>query len=198
MRLQLAEFCQAVSIIPSTPYRVRCNCAAMVGQFVIGAPEDGNFKGREAEMVIVKTIALRGDLGQTKDANWLQLWFIPISGQLPKNLLMVTHIKTQSADNLGRLETEFVLEGQDLTQSIFKAEFVKRSGTYGDYWAMKWSHRPALGDEEINLLEAAGLLRDHLDLFYAETARNMQPITNEVKLLLPEPTSNKALTGRKK
>lgn len=198
MSITVFEHKSAKVIIPSTPYRIRCNCAATVGQFVIGAAEDGNLKGREAEMVILKTIALHGDLGQTKDANWLQVWFIPLSGQLPKNLLMVTHIKTQSADNLGRLETEFVLEGQDLTHSIFKAEFVKRSGSYGDYWAIRWTHREPQTEEEVSLLEAAEILCDHLPLFDTETARNMELVSNEVKLSLPEPSNPKLPASRRK
>ncbi|MGF1482578.1 MAG: hypothetical protein ACFB4I_24400 [Cyanophyceae cyanobacterium] len=189
MSITVFEHKQAKVIIPTTPYRVRCNCAAMVGQFTIGAAEDGVLKGREAELVIVKTIALQGDLGQTKDASWLQVWFIPVSGQLPQNLLMVTHLKTQSADNLGRLETEFVIEGQDLNQSVFKAEFVKRAGAYGDYWAVRWTHRAPQSEVEQDLLEAAALLRDNLPLFDAETTRNMKLVSNEVKLSLPESAS---------
>ena len=197
MSITVFEHGTAKVIIPATPYRVRCNCAAMVGQFTIGSAEDGALKGREAELVIVKTIALHGDLGQTKNASWLQVWFIPVSGQLPKNLLMVTHIKSQSADNLGRLETEFTIEGQDLNQSIFKAEFVKKTGTYGEYWAIRWLHRLPQTDEERDLLEAAAILRDNLPLFDAETTRNMQLVSNEVKLSLPETANSKALKSSK-
>jgi hypothetical protein len=197
MSITVFEHGTAKVVIPATPYRVRCNCAAMVGQFTVGAAEDGELKGREAELAIVKTITLHGDLGQTKNANWLQVWFIPISGQLPKKLLMVTHIKTQSADNLGRLETEFTIEGQDLNQSIFKAEFIKKSGTYGEYWAIRWLHRLPQTDEERDLLQAAAILRDSLPLFDAETTRNMQLVSNEIKLSLPETANNKALKTSK-
>ena len=132
------------------PYAIRNNC------------KHGDWRKNEKdkitdslEIAIIHFQNFHGSLGQTKQENWLQVWFIPAPNEenLPKNQVCVTYLKSESLANL----SQAIIEAEDDT-CIFKAYFDSRKGDYGDYYVVLFEPRPR--DE--NELAQVELIREFL------------------------------------
>ena len=129
-------------LVPNFPIAVRNNCQA--GQWTIGDTDYGS----KCSMTILKFSKFWGDLGQTQGATWGQIWFVAESGELPKGVVMVTYLKTQSLGDFNRLVTEVQARGVEPATGVFVPEFVKQSSSKPDaagvikpvnYYSLKWS-----------------------------------------------------------
>lgn len=123
-------------MVPELPIGVRNNCQS--GQWFIN---DKSY-GQTLSMTIVKFSKFFGNLGQTKNELWGQIWFIAESGELPQNVVMVTYIKTRSLNNFNRLITEIQSREIEPAEGIFIPSFVKHSGQKDgkpiNYYSLEW------------------------------------------------------------
>ena len=128
-------------LVPEIPIAVRNNCQS--GQWVIGDTDYGS----KISMTIIKFSKFFGDLGQTINTLWGQIWFIAESGELPHGVLMVTYIKGRSLNDFNRLIASVQSQGVEPATGIFLPEFIKHSGQKPDengvvkpinYYSLKW------------------------------------------------------------
>lgn len=128
-------------LVPEIPIAVRNNCQS--GQWVIGDTDYGS----KVSMTIIKFSKFFGNLGQTINTLWGQIWFIAESGELPQGVLMVTYIKGRSLNDFNRLIASVQSQGIEPATGIFLPEFVKHSGQKPDengvvkpinYYSLKW------------------------------------------------------------
>lgn len=129
-------------LVPEIPIAVRNNCQS--GQWAIGDTDYGS----KCSMTVLKFCKFFGNLGQTSNTLWGQLWFIAESGELPHGTVMVTYIKNRSLSDFNRLVTSVQSRGVEPATGIFVPEFVKHSGQKPDdsgvvkpinYYSLKWS-----------------------------------------------------------
>jgi len=129
-------------LIPEMPLAARNNCQS--GKWMIGDEEYGS----KCSMTIIKFSKFFGNLGQTQDALWGQIWFIAESGELPQGVVMVTYIKSRSLSDFNRLVASVQARGVEPATGIFVPEFVRHSGQKPDetgvlkpinYYSLKWS-----------------------------------------------------------
>ncbi len=134
------------------PYAIRNNC--QIGQWMIG---DDFPVAKELEIAIIKVAKMYGDLGKTKNANWLQLWFIasPKEKKIPDNLVCVTYIKTRSINQLGMEVMKNMSCDVDPGVGLFKTYFIKHDGEKGKYYSLgfKWRAREASEKAQLKLIE---------------------------------------------
>lgn len=125
------------------PYSVRNDC--QIGQWKVG---EDNLLGNELEISIIAMKNYYGNLGKTKFAQWLQIWFIgsPNEQKLPSNTVCVTYTKTRSLSQLGQKAIE-IMENEDPGLGIFKTSFEKHAGDYGNYYSVKWEWRQRTPEE---------------------------------------------------
>ncbi|MDY7022467.1 MAG: hypothetical protein SWJ54_14105 [Cyanobacteriota bacterium] len=128
-------------LVPEMPIAVRNNCQA--GKWTIGDEEYGS----KCSMTILKFSKFFGNLGQTQNALWGQIWFVAESGDLPKGVIMVTYIKSRSLNDFNRLVASIQSRGVEPATGIFIPEFTKHSGQKPDengtlkpinYYSLKW------------------------------------------------------------
>ncbi|MEG4149436.1 hypothetical protein [Microcoleus sp. Pol12B5] len=129
-------------LVPEIPIAVRNNCQS--GQWAIGDTDYGS----KCSMTILKFSKFFGDLGQTSNTLWGQLWFIAESGELPQGTVMVTYIKNRSLNDFNRLVASVQSRGVEPATGLFIPEFAKHSGQKPDdsglvkpinYYSLKWS-----------------------------------------------------------
>lgn len=129
-------------LVPEIPIGIRNNCQA--GQWTIGDTDYGS----KCSMTILKFSKFFGNLGQTKNTLWGQIWFVAESGELPRGVVMVTYIKSRSLGDFNRLVADVQARGVEPATGIFVPEFVKHSGQKPDengivkpinYYSLKWS-----------------------------------------------------------
>ncbi|MCT7968971.1 hypothetical protein NG799_21910 [Laspinema sp. D1] len=127
--------------VPEIPIGARNNCQA--GKWTIGDEEYGS----KVSMTIIKFSKFFGDLGQTKNTLWGQIWFVAESGELPHGVVMVTYIKNRSLNDFNRLVVSIQARGVEPAEGIFVPEFIKHSGQKPDengvikpinYYSLKW------------------------------------------------------------
>lgn len=103
--------------------------------------------GSKCSMTIMKFSKFYGDLGQTRNTLWGQLWFIAESGELPHGVVMVTYIKSRSLNDFNCLVASVQARGVEPATGLFVPEFVKHSGQKPDdngvvkpinYYSLKW------------------------------------------------------------
>lgn len=135
---------------PIPPYNLRNDC--QVGQWKRG---EDDFKGNSLEMAIMQANKFYGNLGDTKKAHWLQLWFIasPQEDKIPRNTVCCTYIKTRSLENLGGKLIELMTNEIDPGTGIFTASFEKTQGKMGSYYMLKWGFRDRETEEELDQLD---------------------------------------------
>jgi hypothetical protein len=152
-------------LIPEIPIGVRNNCQS--GQWVIGDTDYGS----KVSMTILKFSKFFGNLGQTINTLWGQLWFVAESGELPQGVLMVTYIKSRSLSDFNRLIASVQARGVEPATGIFIPEFVKHSGQKPDengvvkpinYYSLKWRWQERTDWSIIN--QAAAALSDENNL----------------------------------
>lgn len=134
------------------PFAIRNNC--QIGQWMIG--EDIPV-GKELEIAILKVVKMYGDLGKTKNANWLQIWFVgaPKEEKIPSNMVCVTYIKTRSINQLGMEIMNNMTEDIDPGIGLFKTSFLKHEGEKGKYYSLgfKWRARESSEKAQLKLIE---------------------------------------------
>lgn len=183
-------------LVPNFPIAVRNNCQS--GQWTIGDTDYGS----KCSMTILKFSKFFGSLGQTQNTTWGQIWFVAESGDLPKGVVMVTYLKTQSLGGFNRLVTEVQARGVEPATGIFIPEFVKQSSSKPDatgvikpvnYYSLKWSWQERTDWTMVD--QAAAVLADPSNLSRMtdmEGTRAMQCIDgleqNELSYLLGNKT----------
>jgi len=129
-------------IVPELPLNVRNNCQS--GKWTIGDDEYGS----KIEIAILKFSKFFGSLGQTSNTIWGQVWFVAESGELPKNVVMVTYVKGRSLRDFSRLIASVQSRGFEPAEGVFTPEFIKHSGQRPDetgtikpinYYSLKWN-----------------------------------------------------------
>lgn len=148
-------------LVPDMPMSVRNNC--QVGQWLIG----DDAYGSKCSMTILKFAKFFGNLGQTKQVQWGQLWFVAESGDLPKGVLMVTYIKSRGLQNFSNLIASVQSRGIEPASGIFSTEFVKHTGQGPDdsgvvkprnYFSLKWDWKERSKEDYSILKQGAAVL----------------------------------------
>lgn len=148
-------------LVPNMPIAVRNNC--QVGQWVIG----DKFYGSKCSMTVLKFCKFFGDLGQTKRAQWGQLWFVAESGDLPQGMVMVTYIKSRGLQSFNNLVASIMSRGIEPATGIFTCEFVMHSGQGPDesgvmkprnYFSLKWDWKERDASQYGVLKQAAAVI----------------------------------------
>lgn len=158
---------------PRHPYAVRNDCK--LGMWKVG---DDDRKGDVIEISIIAVKELFGTLGKTKNATWLQVWFIPAPNTttLPANTVCMTYIKSRSLTGFSEKITELMQSGEP-AEGIFIAGFQKHSGDHGDYYSVTWDWRERETPEELEQLEKiAEFMCSHPRLVDVGNAQNLVSI----------------------
>ena len=113
-------------LVPEMPIAVRNNCQS--GKWAIGDEEYGS----KCSMTIIKFSKFFGNLGQTQNTLWGQIWFVAESGELPQGVVMVTYIKSRTLSDFNRLVASVQARGVEPATGIFVPEFVRHSGQKPD------------------------------------------------------------------
>lgn len=135
--------------LPQIPYAIRNDCQK--GEWKIG---DDDYRGNSLELSIIKVSQLFGTLGKTRNALWMQIWFVPAPASadiLPANTVCCTHIKTRSISQFSSKVTELMAHGEP-AEGIFVGTFEKHSGDMGVYYSLKWDWRKRETPEELGQL----------------------------------------------
>lgn len=110
------------------------------------------------EFTIIQAKEYFGDLGQTENVEWMQLYLVPIpdTPKLPPNTVCVTYIKTRSLTSLENKLT--YLDGDesidyDPAIGIFTTKFARHNGDYGDYYSLQFDWRERKAGAETEQLE---------------------------------------------
>ena len=130
--------------LPTTPFAVRNDCS--VGNFKVG---DDDFRGNTIEISIIKVSQYFGSLGKTKNAQWLQIFFVPAPGcdNLPFNTVCLTYLKSRSISQFSQKITELMESGEPAL-GIFTASFEKHTNEYGTYYSVIWDWRERKSEAE--------------------------------------------------
>ena len=136
--------------IPDTPFAIRNNC--QIGQFTLGGSQQ---LGNKLSLRAIKFSRFFGDLGQTQNECWGQLWFVAEpgkSGDIPEGILAVTYIKTKSLSEFNNLIIQTQARKINPATGVFTCGFVKESRTIvgadgqvmqGTYYSLGWSWQSA-------------------------------------------------------
>jgi len=169
--------------LPTTPFGVRNDC--QVGVWKVG---DDDHRGKTIEISVIKVSQHFGNLGKTKNAHWMQIWFVPAPGcdSLPSNTVCVTYIKSRSISQFSQLITELMQSGEPAL-GIFVASFEKHSHEKGIYYSVKWDWKERKSDAEKKQLEQiANFLKSKPQL--VDLSTNLIPIDGmspeEVELMI--------------
>ena len=155
-------------LVPEIPLAVRNNCK--FGQWMIG---DTSY-GAKCSMTVLKFSKFFGDLGLTSETLWAQLWFVAESGDLPKGVVMVTYLKTQSLRDFNRLVIEIQSRGIEPATGLFIPTFTNYKGEEGPYFALTWEWKERENYETLE--QAADVLANpevRSNLYDLEGTQNM-------------------------
>jgi hypothetical protein len=160
-------------LVPEIPIAVRNNCQS--GQWAIGDTDYGS----KCSMTILKFSKYFGSLGKTDQTLWGQIWFVAESGDLPKGVVMVTHIKTQSLRDFNRLVTEVQSRGVEPATGIFTPTFKKFTNDKGNYYALIWTWEER---KDFSILEQAAAVisspTNQARMIDFESTKGMQCLDN--------------------
>lgn len=120
-------------LVPEIPINVRNNC--QIGRWMIGDVDYGS----TCSMTILKFSKFFGGLGKTPRELWGQVWFIAESGELPKGVVMVTYLKTQTLTDFNRLIASVQSQGIEPATGIFLPKFKQYKGDNGNYFGLTWN-----------------------------------------------------------
>lgn len=142
---------------PSTPYNVRFNC--QVGQVALSETE---FLDSEVEISIIKVARYFGTLGNTKNVEWFQIFYIPAPSckTLPSNTVCCSYIKTRSIGAFQQCVTRLMGSGVNPAEGIFKLSFQKHQNGDRNYFSVVWNWRSRKGKPETDQLS---LLANFMD-----------------------------------
>ncbi len=135
--------------LPTTPFAVRNDCA--IGNWKVG---DDDMRGKTIDLSIIKVSQHFGSLGKTKNAQWLQIFFVPAPGcdNLPSNTVCLTYLKSRSISQFSQKITELMESGEPAL-GIFTASFEKHSNEHGTYYSVIWDWRERKTEPEKKQLE---------------------------------------------
>lgn len=136
--------------LPSAPFQVRFNCKS--GQLAVSEDE---FLGNSAEISVIKVARYFGDLGRTKNAEWLQVFYLGVPGctALPPQTVCCSYIKTRSLSQFQQVITRLMASGQNPAHGIFKVGFKHHANGDRDYYSVTWDWRERSGDDELDQLD---------------------------------------------
>ncbi|MBF2058634.1 MAG: hypothetical protein IGQ45_15820 [Cyanobacterium sp. T60_A2020_053] len=145
--------------LPSTPYQVRLNCKD--GGLFVGGSEPENRRSNPKDKIAISIIKIGkffGDLGKTKGAVWLQIFFVPSPTVkpevLPQNVVCVAYIKKQSVTNLNQMVTQVMsTKGIEPAEGVFEMSFVGHKSELGTYYSIDFQWRER-NDAEKKQLDA--------------------------------------------
>ncbi len=142
---------------PSTPYNVRFNC--QVGQVALSETE---FLDSEVEISIVKVSRYFGTLGNTKNVEWFQIFYIPAPSckALPSNTVCCSYIKTRSVGAFQQTVTRLMGSGVNPAEGIFKLSFQKHQNGDRNYFSVVWNWRARKGKPETDQLNMVAAFMD--------------------------------------
>ncbi len=129
---------QDAIFLPPQPFAVRLNC--QTGQIALSENE---FLGDSLEISIIKVARYFGDLGKTKQAEWLQIFFVPAPASkiLPANTVCVSYIKTRSLAQFAQTITRLMENGEP-AEGIFMLSFLSHTNAQGQpYKSVKFDWR---------------------------------------------------------
>ena len=136
------------------PLNVRNDCSN-IGEWKIGEKKK---IGDKLEMAILAVRTYYGKLGKSTN-KWLQIFFIPAphdSSILPKGIVCVTYIKTQS---LSELTAELTITPNP-ELGIWETSFVAKENDKGKYHYVSFICRPRNEDEKPQLAAIAKFLKE--------------------------------------
>ncbi|MEE3718726.1 hypothetical protein V2H45_18445 [Tumidithrix elongata RA019] len=145
---------QDAIFLPPQPFAVRLNCQA--GQVALSEDE---FLSTSLEISIIKVARYFGDLGKTKQVEWLQIFFVvsPTCKVLPANTVCVSYIKTRSLSQFAQTITRLMENGEP-AEGIFILSFQSHQNTQGQpYKSVKfdWRERKtAVEKKQLELIAA--------------------------------------------
>jgi hypothetical protein len=105
--------------------------------------------GKTAEISVLKLSRWFGDMGMTKGAEWLQLFYIgaPNDKVLPKDVVCCSFIKTRSLGQLQRVVTTLLASGKNPAHGIFSLSFLDHVTGQNRYKSVKFDFRDRTDDE---------------------------------------------------
>lgn len=167
--------------LPQMPFAVRNDC--MIGQWKVG---DADFRGNSLDISIIKVSPFFGSLGKTKNAQWLQIWFIPAPSEekLPSSTVCITYIKSRSISQFSQKITELMASGEPAL-GIFTASFEKHAGDMGTYYSLRWDWRNRGNDAENAQIEQIAT--------FMQTAPNLFDMNNAANLICIDGMSNEEI-----
>ncbi|WP_342597362.1 hypothetical protein VKI21_02095 [Cyanobacterium aponinum UTEX 3222] len=144
--------------LPDIPYQVRFNCKD--GGLFVGGSEPEHRRSNPTDKVdisIIKIGKYYGDLGKTKSAIWLQLFFVAGVGVdpkiLPQNTVCVSYIKRKSINNLNNVVAGIMAQKIEPATGIFTISFNREQGDLGVYYSVNFDWRERSTKEEKAQLE---------------------------------------------
>jgi hypothetical protein len=151
---------QDAIFLPPQPFAVRLNC--QTGQ--VSLTED-EFLGTSLEISIIKVARYFGDLGKTKQTEWLQIFFVPAPTCkiLPTNTVCVSYIKTRSLSQFAQTITRLMENGEP-AEGIFVLSFLSHTNAQGQpYKSVKfdWRERKTATEKKQLELIAAFMQAKH-------------------------------------
>jgi hypothetical protein len=171
--------------LPQQPFSVRLNCQA--GHVAIG---DDEFLGNTMEISIIGVKQLFGDLGKTKQTDWLQIFYIPAPTCkfLPANTVCVSYIKTRSLSQFSQTITRLMENGEP-AEGIFILSFLSHQNGKGDpYKSVKFDWRQRKTPEEKKqLTQIIGFMQTNPILGDANGTREMLPVNDRREQRIQEP-----------
>lgn len=169
---------------PPAPFAVRLNCQA--GQLALSETE---FLGNSAEISIVKVARWFGTLGNTRNAEWLQIFYIAAPGckVLPENTVCVSYIKTRSLSAFQQNITKLIGTGINPAEGVFTIGFTRHSSGDRNYFSVKFDWRERSGEAEQKQLDLiASFLEGQPDLIDLNGTRSLLSVDGLPSLLIQE------------
>lgn len=166
---------------PKNALGVRLNC--QVGQVALSEDE---YLGNSMEISILGVNEYFGSLGKTRDAEWLQIFYIPAPSCkfLPENTVCVSYIKTRSLTQFSQIITRLMENGEP-AEGIFIISFDSHSNESGQsYKSVKfgWKERKT-AEEKKQLEKIIGFMQTSPILADSNGTREMHPVSNEPALV---------------
>jgi len=162
--------------LPLQPFGVRLNC--QVGQIAIS---DDEFLGTSMEISIIGVNRLVGSLGKTRNADWLQIFYIaaPSCKFLPSNTVCVSYIKTRSLSQFTQKITQLMEFGEP-AEGIFQISFLShQNGDGNPYKSVKFDWRARKdAAEHKQLQEIIGFMQTSPILGDENGTREMFPVSD--------------------
>lgn len=166
--------------LPSQPLGVRLNC--QVGKIAISEDE---YLGNTMEISIIGINEMFGSLGKTRDAEWLQIFFIaaPTCTFLPSSTVCVSYIKTRSISQFTQKIIQLMEHGEP-AMGIFQVSFLSHQNSNGDpYKSVKFDWRAREdGAEKKQLEQIIGFMQTNPILADSNGTREMEPMSDRKEL----------------